>query len=365
MLLPPPIVIALDGGPAFTPGTAWTSYLTPAATWRAEDLPVGIAFAGSGPPGVEVDLAALLDVSARPWSLPACTAAGFAVAPTRALTGSEANDGKNDVIVHFTDWSPPLATGAAGHTVLYTLGGRVVEADVHLNARDFEFAVGAVAGKIDLQAILTHELGHVLGVGHSAETRATMNPGLPSGIAARSLERDDVDAACALYPAPTAGARGCAESACPAPWTCVGFTCERPGEEGVAGGPCALEARPCEGAGDSAACVATTVGPRCARPCTGDGGDRCGVGMICVDTADGAFCLPEGAAPLGDAGSDASLDDAAVDTSPKADPPSAGAGCACRTTGARTGTPAALLLALALIVARPGLGRGGRRRGGG
>ncbi len=310
MELPPPIVIALDD--PIVGYHPWTSYVTPAAKWGA--MPVTIAFAGEPP--LAGDVRALLDVAARAWSVPSCSGAAFVVADNRAAF-AEMN-GLNDVVVHRTDWPAPLATGAAGHTVIYTLGERIVEADIHLNLRDFTFTVGAAPPKIDLQALLAHELGHVLGIGHTDVARATMNAGLPSGIAARSLEKDDVDAVCAMYP----GA-GVVCGACPSGFSCVGRTCERPDEPAVNGAPCApaAEVRRCDGAGDIARCVATSLGERCARPCPPD----CGAGLACVSIGvDDSVCLPLAATV--DAGVVA---DAAPDSDASTPPPSADAGCEC------------------------------------
>ena len=332
MDLPPPIVIALDEGPYL----AWSSYVTPAATWAA--LPVTVAFAGD--PGVSGDLRDLLDVSTRAWSRPGCTAARFVVDPTR--TSGLGEDGRNDVIVHRTDWPPPLATGAAGHTIIYTLGARIVEADIHLNARDFKFTIGAAPPAIDLQAILTHELGHVLGIGHSEGTRATMNAGLLSGIAARSLEKDDLDAVCALYPGATG--RGCTATDCPPGFACVGFSCERPTELAVNGAGCAPSSEPrrCEGAGDIARCVATSLGERCARPCP----PECGVGLTCMAIGvDDSVCVPTGASiPGGDAGVDAASDGGLAPTN------STDTGCTC-SHGADRAPRSTWIVYLAFLIA--------------
>lgn len=320
MDLPPPIVIALDVD--LSGYQAWTSYTTPASLWG--ELPVRIAFSNEMPeiPG---DLRDLLDVSARAWSAPPCSGARIVADPMRA-----AADGVNDVIVHRTDWPPPLATGAAGHTVIYTMGDRVVEADIHLNARDFTFTVGNAPPKIDLQAILTHELGHVLGIGHSAEPRATMNAGLSSGIAARSLEKDDVDAVCALYPG-----KGAPCAACPSGFECIGFTCERPSDL-----LCTADPRRCEGAGDTARCIVTSLGERCARPCP----PECGVGLSCVTIgANDSVCLPNGATV--DAGADTSSD-AAVQPAP----PNEDRGCGC--SHATQSSRGWWILLVAFLVAR-------------
>ena len=299
MLYPPPLIVQL--GVCF-----WTTYVTPAATWPAGGMPVGVAF-GTAPPSAitAIDAQTELDVAARAWGLPSCSAARFSVGDAFAMSGDGASDGTNEVIVHATDWPAALEPGAVAHTVIYLAGTTIVEADVHLNAKDFTFVVGDVPGSVDLRSVLTHELGHVMGIGHSADPRATMAAGMPPGIAGRSLEDDDLAAICALYPLAPPVLHGCdrGDAPCPTGTACVGHGCERHDEPGTNGGPCAVGAfaKPCDGAGDRASCVATTAGDRCALPCPTDGKDDCGAGLACVEGS----CLPAGATPVVDAGVDA------------------------------------------------------------
>jgi hypothetical protein len=251
--------------------------------------------------------------------LPACSAARFQVSAPTVLVGDGAMDGKNEVIVHPDAWPATLDADAIGQTILYVNGTTIVEADIHVNAFEYAFAIGDVPGKHDLRAVLTHELGHVLGIGHSMDPRATMYAGLPPGIGARSLDADDVTAVCTLYPASgTASPVACDEGgpACPSTHACVGHECERTGDPGTIGSACLDASNPlrCEGESDDSECVATTVGDRCARACGGDAGANCGAGLHCVTSTMGdAECLPTGSdfAPSSDAGatSDAAIDE--------------------------------------------------------
>jgi hypothetical protein len=62
----------------------------------------------------------------------------------------------------------------------------------------------------DLQAILTHEAGHFLGLAHAAETTSVMYAYYKPGKI--ELTADDVAGLCAIYPQPSPSSGGCAEA---------------------------------------------------------------------------------------------------------------------------------------------------------
>lgn len=80
--------------------------------------------------------------------------------------------------------------------------GRIYDVDVALNlgAGPFVECQGDCRdGRVDLQNTLTHEAGHVLGLGHSEVNRATMqNDAVPGQTFMRTLEDDDRAGLCAL-----------------------------------------------------------------------------------------------------------------------------------------------------------------------
>ena len=93
-----------------------------------------------------------------------------------------------------------LAVGTAGLATTWYQGGTIVEVDIRLNTRT-GWSVGAVAGAIDLQSVLTHEIGHLVGLDHSDLSAATMYPSVgTNSIAWRTLHEDDIAGVSAIYP---------------------------------------------------------------------------------------------------------------------------------------------------------------------
>jgi hypothetical protein len=84
-----------------------------------------------------------------------------------------------------------LAGGDLAMTCWWTLGGKVVEADVKLNKAEYGWVVTVpkrCSRKWSIEAVATHEFGHVFGLGHVSEST---HPALTMSPSIRSCQRSE------------------------------------------------------------------------------------------------------------------------------------------------------------------------------
>src|SRR6267154_3710150 len=125
-----------------------------------------------------------------------------------AQTVSPANAGDriNLITVSAENAAQFGSSEAPGRTRVFSdSGGAIIEADIALNPNEL-FSSDGTSGTYDLESTFAHEVGHLLGLEHSAVIGATMQPrqaqnglyGLPA-FTQRTLAADDAAGARALY----------------------------------------------------------------------------------------------------------------------------------------------------------------------
>lgn len=247
------------------------------------------------------------------WSSPSCSTVRFSLegyTPEHAQPG----DGKNTIEWLTGGWSARgFQADAAGVTdVQYQKSPNgdwvIVEADMYLNADQHTWTARGGGDDVerDVQSVVTHEAGHMLGLMHPCE------PGGGAGVpdcTSRSdfsltamypiysptqsvLSDDDVAGVCFLYPLD-----GCEQITCASDELCVAGSCVAKCGHAVCADDEVCEADRCVTACDGTPCVSSTAcskdvdcaaGLRClAGKCeavsgTGEPGDPCAKSLDCA-----------------------------------------------------------------------------------
>jgi hypothetical protein len=177
---------------AAEPVMAYT-LLSPARTWAQTPVPVRVYTGGNstitdGDGGVTAVNSAI-----RAWAVVGNgTTSQAAVRGSAPATIMLNNNGR-------------ICSGSCLAATLtgYYSGNTIYDADVYTNTK-YKFyssrEADGCSAEFDIDGIMVHEVGHVIGLGHSSVTGATMYPSVSScNSANRTLEADDLAGMNALY----------------------------------------------------------------------------------------------------------------------------------------------------------------------
>ncbi len=180
-----------------------------ARRWLAN--PIIVAFSRSlysPPPNIKVgsDVIGAAQRALQHWAAVANIQFLETSSSATSISPQNAGDGVNLITVSTDNVAAFGSSDSPGRTrVFYDSGGAIVEADIALNP-GATFSSDGTAGTYDLESTFTHEVGHLLGLEHSAVIGATMQPrqakngvyGL-SALTQRALSADDIAGARSLY----------------------------------------------------------------------------------------------------------------------------------------------------------------------
>ena len=102
-----------------------------------------------------------------------------------------------------SDWPYPSDVLAVTQLEYNQQTGTILDADILMNGYAFQWSTDEQAKKDthDVQNVVTHEVGHLLGLDHTSVTEATMFAEAPAeDVSKRALEKDDKDGLCTIYP---------------------------------------------------------------------------------------------------------------------------------------------------------------------
>ena len=192
------LVAAIVAAALMALATTPRAYVTSGHRWPTADVPFYV-----NPVNQDVSQDAAitaLQTAAGAWS--AQTGADVNVHYVGTTTGTTVvNNHKNEVFFRNT------ANGSTAAVTYYYWGmdGKLIDADMMFYDGGFKFFTGqsGCASGQYLEDIATHEFGHFIGFGHSADSNATMYPYFygSCGQTWRYLAQDDINAALLVYPA--------------------------------------------------------------------------------------------------------------------------------------------------------------------
>ncbi len=183
---------------ADTPGSVTAQYVEAGWVWQSGH--VQWSYTDAGRPGSidGGDVYSALVANASTWNAAGAGVQFGPVLPGTALpslcAGLAAADGANIV-----GWVPTIGGSILARTCTTPASGPyAVESDMQFDAsRDWTFDAEAAA--IDFQSVALHEMGHMLGLGHSTVQSAVMYAVYIKGSVKRQLQADDIAGLYALY----------------------------------------------------------------------------------------------------------------------------------------------------------------------
>ncbi len=236
--------------------------------------------------------------SFQTWGDPCCSEFSAAYQGTTTLTAQN-NNGR--IVMSWKESAWPTMFGSVNSTIGVTLlqafnNCTIAQAPIIYNGQGFTFRTNGQS--TDMQSIATHEIGHLLGLGHSNTQQATMFASYIGGTGARTLHEDDQNGVCSLY---TISCNCQTAAECKTGQDCVNARCVDI--------PCGVN-NPCENGKECNAQTGACEVPRCANDNDCADGLECSASGVCqsecascrtcttdVDCGGGATCADIGNGP--------------------------------------------------------------------
>ncbi len=222
-------------------------FATNGMVWPANKMPVPYLIQNAGSEDLPIaDVVAAFDAAFATWQAVPTSSLTFTNAGMTDL--GQAIDGNNVMLFVESGWT--FGSEAAAATSLFIIDGQQT-ADIAVNGENFPWAVAPAGPAInsnilDLQAVLTHEIGHFSGLGHTQRAFDTMYFSWDPWPGQRTLSIDDKLGLSSIYP--VMGDECATDATCAAGETCtqypLGKLCE--GTPDPVGAPCNYDKVECD-----------------------------------------------------------------------------------------------------------------------
>ena len=204
-----------------------TGEVTQAGECASEGVPLAwqdrcVSYSVNAANSLDLDLETIRRISAASfanWTTQVCEAdAPFPLqiqedAPRACELAQHITDGPNVHTLTFAEnWPEEFDENAYAVTSVWhrASDGAILDADMLVNENNGPFGECPARGcrpdesgvtTVDLESVLTHEIGHFFGLGHSQFAFATMHASAPRGETdKRTVSSDDIQGVCAMYP---------------------------------------------------------------------------------------------------------------------------------------------------------------------
>ena len=184
-------------------------------SWHTLPVPYSINSVCSGDDTPAESCQAAVKAGYSTWGQQECTDYNFSE-PVITDSTETGQDNQNLIVWRSSDWH--FGNSVLGMTTLTydDKTGEIVDADIEINGQDWEWRVLTTtsAKYIDIQTVVVHESGHIVGLDHSTDPSAVMYFSSKAGHIKRDLAQDDIDGVCTIYPKskpepPPSGGGGC------------------------------------------------------------------------------------------------------------------------------------------------------------